>query len=159
MPHETGPIHAASTWGSKDGERQGRKGTEMLLVFKKRRTGGVGQQPDCDIAIGISPYRKDGASDCMAIRIAWHVLKAAGWQIGDRCIPQYDGERWTLVRTTNVQDGYAISRSTTSKSKAGNVKLSLCRDHQVQLGMRRGDRQRCSVVEANGEQIVAVPQR
>lgn len=126
----------------------------MALIFKKKQNGRGGESKS-DVMVSVSPYRTKSDIDCLAIRLSAHVLKLAGWQVGDRCIVEYDKGLWTLNRTTSERDGYRLSQSERSKSRTANVKLSLSKDEQVQLGMRRGDRHYCDAITANGERIVA----
>jgi hypothetical protein len=126
----------------------------MRVIFKKRKSGSSGNP--CDVAITVSPYRKGSDIDCLAIRLSARTLKMAGWQVGDRCIPEYEDGVWTLSRTTSRQEGYCLSQSIKSKTSTANVKLSLEKGQQIAIGMRRGDRKECDVTEASGEKIVAV---
>lgn len=128
----------------------------MGIVFRKKNNGRGGSSSSSDLRVAVSPYRKGSDTDCLAIRLSADLLRRAGWQIGDRCIVEYDAGRWTLTRTTDDREGYRLSQSESSKSRTANVKLSLSKDEQVQLGMRRGDRHECDATEACGKQIVAV---
>lgn len=126
----------------------------MAIVFKKKQNGRGGFSR-CEVMASVSPYRSGSEIDCLAIRLSAEVLRRAGWQVGDRCIVGYDAGTWTLTRTTNEREGFKLSQSESSKARTANVKLSLSKDEQVQLGMRRGDRHECDAVEACGQRIVA----
>lgn len=130
----------------------------MAIVFKKKQNGRGGLSR-CDVMVSVSPYRKGSDIDCLAIRLSAEVLRRAGWQVGDRCIVGYDAGTWTLTRTTDEREGFRLSQSERSKSRTANVKLSLSKDEQVQLGMRRGDRNECDAKEACGQRIVAVAKK
>ena len=127
----------------------------MAIVFKKKQNG-RGSISKCDLMVSVSPYRKGDDTDCLAIRISADLLQRAGWQVGDRCVPGFDAGTWTLTRTTDDREGYRVSKSERSKTRTASVKLSLSKDEQVQLGMRRGDRHECDAKEACGQRIVAV---
>jgi hypothetical protein len=127
----------------------------MALVFKKKHTGCGGSVSKWEFSVLVSPYRRTSDIDSLLIRLSAELLDRAGWQVGDRCIVQYDRGVWTLTRTTNPREGYKLSRSEKTKSRIANVKLSLSKDEQVELGMKRGDRFEANAIEANGQRIVA----
>lgn len=130
----------------------------MALIFKKKQRGSDGGSK-CDLLVSVSPYRRGTSTDCLALRLSAELLARSGWKVGDRCIPAYDAGTWTLIRTTDAKDGYRLSQSQKSQGRTANIKMSLTKDEQIELGMRRGDRRECDVTEASQEKIVAVLRR
>jgi hypothetical protein len=130
----------------------------MALLLKKKRAGSGNVCP-FEFSVLVSPYRKGADRDSILIRLSGELLARAGWKIGDRCLIGYDRGVWTLSRTTDDTEGYKVSRGEKTKTRSGNVKVSLSRDEQVELGMKRGDRFEANATEANGDRIVVASRR
>jgi hypothetical protein len=130
----------------------------MAVLLKKKRLG-TGTSCKHEFSVLVSAYRRNADRDSLLIRLSINLLARAGWKAGDRCVIGYERGVWTLSRTTDPTEGYKVSRGQRTKTRHGNVKVSLSRDEQVELGMKRGDRFEGDATEANGDRIVVVAAR